>query len=1525
MESCQWSTAVAWILILTTATIRQCTASGGVVSVCAELCTCTNQNFATVNCAFDSSTTNQTDAGRPQGVTTRFVLDGKLFIPSSATALNIKLIAGGQLAIYKDFFKQTNINHLFIDGSKSRTGVSDTAVEFHEGALCNNNGAFPEILIKNVGRLVMHRNVSCGAHLLNITDVKDVVLKTGFLSVDGAEICINNVNNLQIDSNAFGSFATSKLGVSFRLLSFRECNISVIMSDAFQANEIGHIEFINCRLTSLRQKAFSYMLLSDTVIFRGCYIHRIESQFMDGTGINELLLQSNTIVEIASGAFTVTSINTTVIDNHVIRTGKEWLHAITWENVTISGNSFGEFNSIVLEKENKRDGKTVHCYFGNNTITKALSNCFTFGQFCQIDAVHFGEVCECSFDDWLQKLFGNARSESSTKAILSSASCKVEESLRYCFNRSEAPPNDTIASTASQVNVQYFLSEFCKKGGSKKCSSYASAEEAHRKPPPLIPVEKIDSLDESNEGGFLMDNILWISIAAVCVIAILLLSFTACIYRRRMHSTRETITNQSASRQGTVMLYQHQAHARHPFSTADRRVIGSALAWIRESYDQKVWSEIDSPMQQLLAPSQSAGFVEEQVRVRLIGSILESLKRHEICGERIVALNDILFRQLGPPAPELVEAVQPGADPYDELGHIYDELQLNRMRTLGGTVAATAATQHVGLLGEYAAPLDHGAVTVVPEGIYSEPVLHDQRNAGNRNLISPYAIGDATVPRNSAGLATGNLPDVILLRPGTNTWKPGNNDEDIDDDDEDDGGDGEAERKTMLRPADCVDGSDTGPTYAISMKQLKRPHRGNTTPPPTPADAGGDEQPDGTDGNRSEHSGSSMQTVRIEDMTVADGSSDQRLDIDPFGATTVATDILIVNCAQLLVPAGTFRAIRSGFLPRTVRFVDIEQLTLESFAFESGSQTMGQITNPHDPHPILGPITLSFERCQLEEIPANVFHGAALRSVLFSATTIGAVRSLAIGSRFQEFLLSDTVIGHFARHSFKRAQMELLQLHNVTMTGAWASQAWQGLIVRIRISNETAWNVQPDILLERNLIDTFVVTSTASSFLVFPRNFSVHLQAFRIAQLATCDSTNVTFAAWQEIFFLQPFATTSRDDPDSYISVERFRYQEGCDAGGPDMALVIALATLLGVTILAAIIGGLLCWRHYRKRQRMLVLEQKLVQPVPRTYRETQILLKLETVASTEMGKFVLQCNKGASCRRGTFHDGILRVNMLGRWQLIGVFVANHQTLEAVRLLLRSQTVRFRIGTASTMPPPAGNSISFPFAADIPTPPLPPPLPVPPPAPPLPPAPPPEPIIPPTVASDAESISYGSYDDPGGIPAPGEPLLPRSVSSRPFGSTLPIVRRVRSIVVAAACEEITPTSPVEPTSRCSSIGVMLCSESMATPPPPPTTPPAPTLPMMPFAPPIPTTPDDADEEGVEDVSDEEGARMPDEAEVQRASSCATVSSSRQRPTIALATSSAKSRACVRQLPNSRTPATFVLPCANPPAPPAAVQ
>uniref|UniRef100_A0A182MK63 Uncharacterized protein n=1 Tax=Anopheles culicifacies TaxID=139723 RepID=A0A182MK63_9DIPT len=1366
---------ICWMLtVAIVITVHQSTAAAAsATSVCSYLCTCTNQNFATVDCAFARTTPNWTEHGASS-----FVLDGKLQLPASATALNIKLIAGGQLEIRKDFFKQNNINHLSIDGGESRTGSSDTSVQFHEGALCNNNGQFPEILITNIGRLVMHRNISCRAHLLNITHVKDVLLKTEFLSVDEAEVFIQDVSNLQIEPNAFGGSTSSKiqiyrttieslpkLGVSFRLLSFNECNISEIVTHAFDANEVEHVEFVHCRLTSLRQKAVTERLLSDSFIFRRCYIHRIEKQFVDGSGLKNLLLESNTINEIAADAFTFTSIFTVVTGNHVIRTGRDWLQPKDWQNVTIAGNSFGEFNGILL-RDRKRDGAgrtKAHCYFGNNTITNALPDSFTFGHSCHINAIHFGRECDCTYDNWLKELVGpgvGTHRETLLSTIASSASCQVEDSLRYCFSRNEAPANGTSTVGIGQVNVQYFLLEFCQKEGSKKCSSYTSGEEGNRKPPPLIPFEKIGSLDDDDEDGFMRNNILWISITLVAMTVILLLLLTVCFCRRRVAQTHQTMTTLPCSRSNTIRT---TSLNRSSFTPADRRIIAGALSWIKDTYDQKIWSEINTPMQQLLAPSQQSGGIEEQVKVRLIGTILDSLKRHEINPTQIVALNDILYRQLGPPPPELVEHVRPTSASNDELGHIYDELQLNRAPMYEGTGA-----HNVGLLGDYAAPLDHGGMTVVPEGIYSEPVLHDQlllqRNGDNRNLISPYAIGDATVPRNPPG-TEGNLPDVILLRrpSGNVPWKA-NSEEDNDDEDEDEI-DGEAERKTMLRPADGVDGS-AGPTYAISMKQLKRPHRGNTPPPqsssalpPTPPSDGGEDLPDGTDGNRSEHSGSSMQTVRIEDMTLADDSSEQqrqqfereqeqleeivhqplrceRIDnsqwsqaagndwgsfhgrigervlrcdchdtirtrrdsvynptprqspafmLPPFEATTVATDILIVNCRQLLVPAGTFRAIRSGFLPRTIRFVNIEQLTLESFAFESGSQTTGQqVVNRHDPHPVYGPITLSIERCQLDELPANVFHGAALRSVLFSASQIGVVRPLAVSTRFQQFIFSDTVIGHFARHAFKRALMEQLHLHNVTMTGAWPSQAWLGLIVSnaiqirdsiflqtinpaavtessseelllqgnafnesladeafqleiktrirlidntfgllssnlfrgIRISNDSAWNAQPNILLERNRIDTFTVSNDAHTFLIFPRNFSVNLEGFRIAQLATCESTNISFPAWPEIYFLQPFATTSRDDPESYISVEQFRAREGCDSDGPDMVLVIVLSTLLGVTVLGAVIGGLLCWRHYRKRQRMLILEQKMVQPVPRTYRETQILLKLETVGT---------------------------------------------------------------------------------------------------------------------------------------------------------------------------------------------------------------------------------------------------------------------------------------------------------------------
>uniref|UniRef100_A0A182IVT7 Right handed beta helix domain-containing protein n=1 Tax=Anopheles atroparvus TaxID=41427 RepID=A0A182IVT7_ANOAO len=887
----------ALTLILAIASALQSTSAS--VSVCADLCTCTNQKFVTVDCVFDGRAGWPADGGAPDA-SGQFVLDDRLLLPPRATALNILLTAGGHLVIRRGFFKHDNINHLSIDGSEA-SGRSASTVEFHEGALCNNLGTFPEILVANVDRLVMHKNISCDAHILNVKHVRDVWLKTEFLSVDGTEVFIEYVHNLQIEPNAFRGSASSKveihgttieslpkLGTSFRLLSFNSCNISEIVTHAFDANEIEHVEFVNCRLTNLRQQALTERLLSNSLIFRGCHIQRIEKQFVDGCGLKELQLDGNSIEEIAPGAFTYTSIYTVIHGNHITKTGREWLHPKQWTNVTVAGNSFGVFDGFTLGRPGDAQ---ANCYFGNNSIRHPQTASFSFARGCHIEAVHFYRECDCAYDSWMAELFGTA-----PVASTGVASCKVEESLRYCFNRSVPASNETVSD--ERVNVRFFLTEFCKKGGSIKCSSYTAGAvgggtQSGLKPPPFIPSEKIDSLDGAANGGLadLNGGWLYVIIVAVVTAVVLTIAFSLCKWirwRRKAEETHLPMTDQSV-RPPATMLPTVQPRSTS-LTRSDKKVMENTLRWLRDTCDPKAWSEINGPMQQLL--TKSNGAMSEQEKVTLIGTILDSIGRHNINGDQIVALNDIFLRYLGPPASEQrtggtrTDNDRPNEDPQ---GHIYAEVQHNRR-----------LTSHAGLLGDYAAPLDHGGATTVPEGIYAEPILrneHDQQllqRGGNRHLISPYAIGDATVQRNSAGAETGNLPDVILPRPRMRV--PGGASATVEDDDEneddyDDEIDGEPERKTMLRPPDADDGVGAGsaPTYAISMKQLTRSAKRENTPlPPLPAprattaaEAAAAQQStddsDGTDGNRSEHSGSSMQTVRIEDITLADeGTSVQQ-------------------------------------------------------------------------------------------------------------------------------------------------------------------------------------------------------------------------------------------------------------------------------------------------------------------------------------------------------------------------------------------------------------------------------------------------------------------------------------------------------------------------------------------------------------------------------------------------------------------------------------------------------------------------
>ncbi|XP_058117186.1 uncharacterized protein LOC131259660 [Anopheles coustani] len=863
--------------------------------ICPGLCTCTKSKFITVDCVFGGQL-----APSGNSIDRHFVLDDRLQLPSGATALNIKLVTGGHVTVRKGFFKQDNVNHLSIDGGDLPVGASST-VEFHEGALCNNHGTFPEILVSNVSRLELHKNVSCGAHLLNVMHVKTVWLKTEFLSVDGTELFIADVHELKIEPNAFRGSTSSKveihsttidslpkLGASFRLLSFNDCKINDIETHAFDANEIEHVEFVNCRLKNLHQQALTDKLLSNSLIFRGCAIQRIERQFVDGCGLKELQLEGNRIEEIAPGAFNYTSIHTIIVDNIITKTGKEWLHPKGWTNVTVTGNSFGAFDGFSLGSSD--GGSAASCYFGNNSILQPQNGGFAFARKCRVDAVHFYRECDCKYDSWLADLFGTAQ-----LANAASATCKVEESLRYCFNRSVPASNETASD--ERVNVHFYLTEFCQKGGSNQCSTYSSGaggggKQSELKPPPFIPSEKIDSLEGDAEGGLASIKREWLYGGAVFVlllgVAVILFIWIYC--NRKHKETHIPMTDQS-SRAGTMLPAVQPRPA--SLTRGDKKVMENALRWLRDTYDPKVWAEINDPMQQLL--TKSNGAISEQDKVRLIGSILESFRRHNINGDQIVALNAIFYQYLGPSASEHPTdgARTDNERPEDPQAHIYAEVQHNRQ---------LMTHDSLGLLGDYAAPLDHGRATTVPEGIYAEPILrneHDhqllQRN-GNRSCVSPYAIGDATVMRNSAGVESGNLPDVILPRPRMRMPGNGNDtleddDDDENDDDYDDEIDGEPERKTMLRPPDTDSdgnaagvGATGGPTYAISMKKLNRGARRDNTPlPPLPAPraattAAGEtgavqqatDESDGTDGNRSEHSGSSMQTVRIEDITLAD-------------------------------------------------------------------------------------------------------------------------------------------------------------------------------------------------------------------------------------------------------------------------------------------------------------------------------------------------------------------------------------------------------------------------------------------------------------------------------------------------------------------------------------------------------------------------------------------------------------------------------------------------------------------------------
>ncbi|XP_055587705.1 uncharacterized protein LOC129740123 [Uranotaenia lowii] len=696
-----------------------------------EGCSCLDQPILTINCEVHDS---------------ELTLSGQYNIPREARGLNLRLgNRRARLIIDSKQFANSLLNHVLVEGNYA-TGNGQEHVEFLSEAFCLNNGTFPELEVKNVHTVVFRKRTFCQEFKLNVTSASDVIIMPEAFSVPESEILLSRIRDIRIDEDAFrGSITTrleiinsgirelAKLRASFREIKFIGSTIKEVSMHAFDVNKIDSLIFENCEIGVLKSQAVTEKLLCKYFTMTGCKIAAIEKNFIADSGLTHFRLESNVINETAADAIKFTGISSTISNNKMIKTGKNWFYQNAgWTNVVIANNSFGEFNYFTLEPT---AGVPEVCRFHGNSITQAQIRSFSFFQHqaCSMTETSFNKLCSCD-ERWLKELYFQDYDK-----LLRESYCRVEETLRHCYN-------------ASTFNVRAFMQQVCDE--TTRTIDCSRGQKEKKVEPHFVSPTEIESMDYNDYYQYIAFAV---AVIVLLVILILCIVFCRACCRKNSNSSADVVSNASF----TMTHKPSKA-----FTKDDKAIINQTLEKIKEKQSPEMFEEIFVHTKKLLD-----GNSTETEKVLTIGEIVRKLNECENSGDDFVAFTDILYRHLAPspstsphetiyaepsvagPGTTVLQATGTGPD------HIYAEL--------------TSAAQPL-LINEYAAPMD------LNDPHYSEPVQIMNKD-NTRTLITPYAIGNnigataasvhysqKALPQPQPGPSR-NLPDILSTNGGGNS------------------------------------------------------------------------------------------------------------------------------------------------------------------------------------------------------------------------------------------------------------------------------------------------------------------------------------------------------------------------------------------------------------------------------------------------------------------------------------------------------------------------------------------------------------------------------------------------------------------------------------------------------------------------------------------------------------------------------------------------------------------------------------
>ncbi|XP_050514618.1 uncharacterized protein LOC126889924 isoform X1 [Diabrotica virgifera virgifera] len=236
---------------------------------------------------------------------------------------------------------------------------------------------------------------------------------------------------------------------SLASVSFQNCKIGVILTDAFKATQISSIVLINSSIENIQAAAFAERSLICDFKISKCNISRIQSKAVFAA-FGNFSLSHSIVTDIESGAINATIARSEISHNQIFNIYPSGITIHSWNFVSMDKNIIKNLHRNFLTASHGNENEKLS--FKGNDVYAVEEGALSFlsnidSSILTFDDNFFNQSCDCSIDHWIEKV----ASINQIPLIKDTSFCTVNELLSKCFSL----PIGTI-------NIQNFTEKACK-------------------------------------------------------------------------------------------------------------------------------------------------------------------------------------------------------------------------------------------------------------------------------------------------------------------------------------------------------------------------------------------------------------------------------------------------------------------------------------------------------------------------------------------------------------------------------------------------------------------------------------------------------------------------------------------------------------------------------------------------------------------------------------------------------------------------------------------------------------------------------------------------------------------------------------------------------------------------------------------------------------------------------------------------------------------------------------------------------